>query len=199
MSVKQRTLKETIRLTGIGLHTGEIVNLEICPAPDNHGYKFQRTDLEGEPIIKADCDLVTDTSRGTTLQVGDAKVSTVEHILAALVGMGVDNVLIELNLEDDFRFIQSSPEQKLNLELTRKYKINQVIGLIEDKVKIRKCGLGNQNVLIVENNETSIFIGKDGNIWSIHTGFNGPATGEAYTNFKNKIRYEIEIKLDLLK
>ena len=61
------------------------------------GIQFQRVDLPNQPIIKADCDLVTDTSRGTTLQVGDAKVSTVEHILAALVGMGVDNALIELN------------------------------------------------------------------------------------------------------
>jgi UDP-3-O-[3-hydroxymyristoyl] N-acetylglucosamine deacetylase/3-hydroxyacyl-[acyl-carrier-protein] dehydratase len=71
--------------------------MTLNPANPGYGIQFQRIDLPNKPIIKADCDLVTDTSRGTTLQVGDAKVSTVEHILAALVGLGVDNVLIELN------------------------------------------------------------------------------------------------------
>ena len=71
--------------------------MKLVPANPGFGIQFQRVDLPNNPIIKADCDLVTDTSRGTTLQVGDAKVSTVEHILAALVGSGVDNVLIEVN------------------------------------------------------------------------------------------------------
>ena len=71
--------------------------MTLKPANPGFGYQFQRTDLPGSPTIKADCDLVTDTSRGTTLVKGDCKVSTVEHILAALVGMGVDNCLIELN------------------------------------------------------------------------------------------------------
>ena len=71
--------------------------MTLLPANPGFGYQFQRTDLPNQPIIKADCDLVTDTSRGTTLQVGDAKVSTVEHILAALVGLGIDNVLIQVN------------------------------------------------------------------------------------------------------
>jgi len=79
------------------LHTGVLVDMKLNPANPGFGIQFQRVDLPNQPIIKADCDLVTDTSRGTTLQVGDAKVSTVEHILAAMVGMGVDNVLIELN------------------------------------------------------------------------------------------------------
>lgn len=71
--------------------------MTLKPAHPGFGIQFQRVDLPDQPIIKADCDLVTDTSRGTTLQVGDAKVSTVEHILASLVGMGIDNALIELN------------------------------------------------------------------------------------------------------
>jgi UDP-3-O-[3-hydroxymyristoyl] N-acetylglucosamine deacetylase/3-hydroxyacyl-[acyl-carrier-protein] dehydratase len=82
---------------GIGLHTGEKVNLEICPAPDNHGYKFQRVDLEGEPTIKADCDLVVATDRGTTLEYKGARVYTTEHILAALYGCQIDNALIKLD------------------------------------------------------------------------------------------------------
>ncbi len=94
---KQHTLKDSISISGTGLHTGVLVDMKLNPANPGFGIQFQRVDLPNQPIIKADCDLVTDTSRGTTLQVGDAKVSTVEHILAALVGMGVDNALIELN------------------------------------------------------------------------------------------------------
>ena len=94
---KQHTLSAPISISGTGLHTGVLVDMTLNPANPGFGIQFQRVDLPNKPIIKADCDLVTDTSRGTTLQVGDVKVSTVEHILAALVGMGVDNVLIEVN------------------------------------------------------------------------------------------------------
>lgn len=94
---KQHTLKAPVSISGTGLHTGILVDMTLTPAHPGFGIQFQRIDLPNQPIIKADCDLVTDTSRGTTLQVGDARVSTVEHILAALVGTGVDNVLIELN------------------------------------------------------------------------------------------------------
>lgn len=94
---KQHTINSSISISGTGLHTGVLVDMTLKPANPGFGIQFQRIDMPNQPIIKADCDLVTDTSRGTTLQVGDAKVSTVEHVLAALVGMGVDNVLIELN------------------------------------------------------------------------------------------------------
>ena len=97
MADKQRTLKSAVKLQGIGLHTGQLVNLEICPAPDNHGYKFQRVDLEGQPIIKADVDLVVATDRGTTLEQNGARVYTTEHILAALYGCEIDNALIKLD------------------------------------------------------------------------------------------------------
>ena len=94
---KQHTLSASVSISGTGLHTGVLVDMTLKPANPGYGIQFQRIDLPNKPVIKADCDLVTDTSRGTTLQVGDAKISTVEHILAALVGLGVDNVLIELN------------------------------------------------------------------------------------------------------
>lgn len=94
---KQHTLREAVSISGTGLHTGIHVEMTLKPANPGFGYQFQRTDLKGTPTIKADCELVTDTSRGTTLEQGEVKVSTVEHILAALVGMGVDNCLIELN------------------------------------------------------------------------------------------------------
>ena len=94
---KQHTLSAPVSISGTGLHTGILVDMKLLPANPGFGIQFKRVDLPNQPIIKADCDLVTDTSRGTTLQLGDAKVSTVEHILAALTGMGVDNVLIEIN------------------------------------------------------------------------------------------------------
>ncbi|MBS1580081.1 MAG: bifunctional UDP-3-O-[3-hydroxymyristoyl] N-acetylglucosamine deacetylase/3-hydroxyacyl-ACP dehydratase [Bacteroidetes bacterium] len=94
---KQHTISSVASISGTGLHTGVLVDMVLKPANPGFGIQFQRIDLPNKPIIKADCDLVTDTSRGTTLQVDDAKVSTVEHILAALVGMGIDNCLIELN------------------------------------------------------------------------------------------------------
>lgn len=94
---KQHTLAGSINISGTGLHTGVLVDMVLNPANPGFGLQFQRIDLPEKPIIKADCDLVTDTSRGTTLQLGDARVSTVEHVLAALVGMGVDNCLIEVN------------------------------------------------------------------------------------------------------
>lgn len=97
MISKQRTIAKSVSLKGIGLHTGEPVTVTINPAPDNHGYQFQRTDVEGQPIVKADPDNVVGTQRGTTLQKGDAVVHTTEHLLAALYGSKVDNALIQLD------------------------------------------------------------------------------------------------------
>ena len=97
MSEKQRTLKGIVKLSGIGLHTGVVANLEIHPAPANHGYKFQRIDLEGKPMIKADVERVVSTERGTTLEQNNAKVHTTEHVLAAIYGCQVDNALITVD------------------------------------------------------------------------------------------------------
>jgi UDP-3-O-[3-hydroxymyristoyl] N-acetylglucosamine deacetylase/3-hydroxyacyl-[acyl-carrier-protein] dehydratase len=96
MSSKQRTVKAPIVFHGVGLHTGEAVTLTISPAPENHGYKFQRVDLEGSPTIDADCDRVVGTQRGTTLEQNGARVYTTEHVLAALYGSRVDNALLQI-------------------------------------------------------------------------------------------------------
>jgi UDP-3-O-[3-hydroxymyristoyl] N-acetylglucosamine deacetylase / 3-hydroxyacyl-[acyl-carrier-protein] dehydratase len=96
MSNKQKTIKSSVTLTGVGLHTGKPVSLTLNPAPENHWFKFQRTDLEGHPIVEADADLVVDTSRGTTLEKNGVRVHTTEHVLAALVGMDIDNCLIQV-------------------------------------------------------------------------------------------------------
>lgn len=93
----QHTLNGQVTLNGVGLHTGAEVTMTIKAANPGHGIRFQRIDLPDKPLVKADVDYVVDTSRGTTLEHNGARVSTVEHTLAALVGLGVDNALIELN------------------------------------------------------------------------------------------------------
>ena len=97
MAEKQTTLKAPILLSGKGLHTGVEVNMTFKPAPDSHGYIFKRVDLPGQPIINALAENVVETSRGTVLEENGARVSTVEHVLAAFVGMKIDNVLIEVD------------------------------------------------------------------------------------------------------
>jgi len=94
---KQHTVASSVSISGTGLHTGIMADLVLNPAKPGYGFQFQRVDLPNKPIIRADCDLVTDTSRGTTLEYNGAKISTVEHVLAALVGMGIDNCNIEIN------------------------------------------------------------------------------------------------------
>ncbi len=97
MQQKQQTLKHSLTFTGRGLHTGLQVEMTIEPALVNHGVKFQRVDLAEQPIIEAIADNVTATSRGTTLEKNGIKISTIEHVLASLSGMGVDNALIKVN------------------------------------------------------------------------------------------------------
>jgi len=95
--MNQLTLKESFTLSGKGLHTGCQLTAEFCPAPDNHGYKIQRTDIEGAPVIECLADNVVATNRGTVLAKGDVQVSTVEHAMAALYASGIDNCLIKVN------------------------------------------------------------------------------------------------------
>lgn len=97
MSEKQKTLAGECRLSGVGLHTGLPVNMVLKPAPANTGFVFVRTDLEGTPRIEADANYVTSTARGTTIEKKGVKVHTTEHLLAALTGMDLDNVQIDLD------------------------------------------------------------------------------------------------------
>ncbi len=95
--MRQTTIQQPITIRGVGLHTGKSVTLTFKPAPPNHGYRFQRIDLPEQPIIPADVKMVVSTNRGTTLRHGDAQVATVEHVLSALVGLEIDNVLMEVD------------------------------------------------------------------------------------------------------
>ncbi|MEO8535119.1 MAG: bifunctional UDP-3-O-[3-hydroxymyristoyl] N-acetylglucosamine deacetylase/3-hydroxyacyl-ACP dehydratase [Flavobacterium sp.] len=98
--VKQKTIKNEISLTGVGLHTGKEVTMTFKPAPINNGFTFVRIDLQGQPVIEADANYVVNTQRGTNLEKLGVKIQTPEHVLAALVGCDLDNVVIELNASE---------------------------------------------------------------------------------------------------
>ena len=100
MSTKQTTIKKSISLQGVGIHTGNKVTLTFNPAVENTGYMFKRIDLPGQPEIEALSKYVIDTQRGTTLEKDGVKLKTVEHVLAALVGLEIDNVLIHIDSEE---------------------------------------------------------------------------------------------------
>ena len=98
--IKQKTIKKAVSLVGVGLHTGKNVTLTFKPALANTGLAFKRVDLEGMPVIEADASYVTNTQRGTCLEKNGVTIQTSEHVLAALVGMDVDNVILELNASE---------------------------------------------------------------------------------------------------
>ncbi|MBP1657438.1 MAG: lpxC, partial [Bacteroidetes bacterium] len=100
MLVQQRTIKQPISLSGVGLHTGSISTMTFRPAPENSGIRFRRIDMGGTPEIPANVDHVVDISRGTTIGIGEARVHTIEHVMAALVGLQVDNVLIDIDANE---------------------------------------------------------------------------------------------------
>ncbi|WP_018342870.1 bifunctional UDP-3-O-[3-hydroxymyristoyl] N-acetylglucosamine deacetylase/3-hydroxyacyl-ACP dehydratase [Cytophaga aurantiaca] len=97
MYTKQHTIKAPVKVSGVGLHTGAQVNLTFVPAPINHGILFKRVDLPDQPTVECDVDNVVDVSRGTSIEKNGARINTVEHALAALVGLQIDNILIELD------------------------------------------------------------------------------------------------------
>ena len=98
--VKQKTIKNEISLTGVGLHTGKEVTMTFKPAPVNNGFTFVRVDLQGQPVIEADANYVVNTQRGTNLEKLGVKIQTPEHVLAAVVGCDLDNIIIELNASE---------------------------------------------------------------------------------------------------
>ena len=100
MSNKQQTIKNEVSLSGVGLHTGNTVKMTFKPAPINHGYAFARIDLEGKPVIAANAEYVVNTQRGTNLEKNGVQIQTSEHVLAAAVGLGIDNLLIEIDASE---------------------------------------------------------------------------------------------------
>ncbi len=139
---KQKTINKEVSLTGVGLHTGKDVTLTFKPVKANSGLTFKRVDLEGQPIIEADANYVTNTQRGTCLEKNGVKIQTSEHVLAALVGLDIDNVIIELNaseppiMDGSSKFFVEALEQAGIVELDafrEEFVVTDVISYIDEK------------------------------------------------------------------
>ncbi len=140
--VKQKTIKTEISLTGVGLHTGKEVKITFKPAPINNGFTFVRVDLEGQPIIEADANYVVNTQRGTNLEKLGVKIQTPEHVLAALVGSDLDNIIIELDASElpimdgsSIHFVKAIEKAGIQeQEAKRKiYVVKEIISFIDEE------------------------------------------------------------------
>ena len=152
--LKQKTLKGSFSLNGKGLHTGVNLTVTFNPAPDNHGYKFQRIDLEGQPIIDAVAENVGDTTRGTVLMKNGIKVSTVEHALAALYAAGIDNCLIQVS-GPEFPILDGSAKayveniQRVGIEEQNAVKDYYII---KSKIEFRDEETGSSIIVLPDEN-----------------------------------------------
>ena len=172
MQTKQQTLAAPISFSGKGLHTGVTVNMTVNPAADNNGIVFRRIDLEGTPTVPALCEYVTDTSRGTTIEKGDAKVSTIEHIISALWTMGVDNAVIDID----------GPETPIMDGSAREYadKIQEV-GLVEQKAARKYYEVTEKQVYTIPDKGVAIIIYPDDEFTvSVHVDYNSKVVGNQY-------------------
>ena len=185
MQLKQQTLAGPISFSGKGLHTGVTVNMTVHPATDNHGIVFRRVDLEGTPTVPALCEYVTDTSRGTTIEKGEAKVSTIEHIISALWTMGVDNALIDID----------GPETPIMDGSAREYveKI-QLTGLVEQKSSRKYYEVTEKQVYTIPDKGVAIIIYPDDEFTvSVHIDFNSKVVGNQYATLDMYSKYTEDI------
>ena len=152
--IKQQTLKESFSLSGKGLHTGLDITVTFHPAPENHGYKFKRIDLEGEPVIEALAENVASTQRGTVLSKNGVKISTVEHALSALYAYQIDNCLIELNAPE-VPILNGSAEYYAN-EIERVGVVEQSAPrdyyIVKQKIEVKDEETGSSIVVLPDDN-----------------------------------------------
>jgi UDP-3-O-[3-hydroxymyristoyl] N-acetylglucosamine deacetylase/3-hydroxyacyl-[acyl-carrier-protein] dehydratase len=172
MQKKQQTLASAITFSGKGLHTGAIVTMTVNPAAENHGIVFRRTDIEGAPTVPALCEYVTDTSRGTTIEKGEAKVSTIEHIVSALWTMGVDNALIDITGPEPPIMDGSAREYAAAIEQT---------GLVEQAADRKYYEVTEKQVYTIPDKGVAIIIYPDDEFTvSVHIDFNSKVVGNQY-------------------
>ena len=172
MQNKQQTLGSSISFSGKGLHTGVVVNMTVNPAPENNGIVFRRVDIEGQPIVPALCEYVTDTSRGTTIECGEAKVSTIEHIVSALWSMGVDNAIIDID----------GPETPIMDGSAREYvqRIGEV-GIVEQQADRKYYEVTEKQVYTIPDKGVAIIIYPDDEFSvSVHVDYNSKVIGNQY-------------------
>ncbi|WP_106484758.1 bifunctional UDP-3-O-[3-hydroxymyristoyl] N-acetylglucosamine deacetylase/3-hydroxyacyl-ACP dehydratase [Bacteroides sp. Marseille-P3684] len=167
--LKQKTLKGSFSLCGKGLHTGLNLTVTFNPAPDNHGYKIQRIDVEGQPIIDAVAENVTETTRGTVLSKNGVKVSTVEHGLAALYAAGIDNCLIQVN-GPEFPILDGSAKTYVeNIERVGIEEQNAVKDyyIIKSKIEYKDETTGSSIIVLPDENfSVNVLISYDSQILS---------------------------------
>lgn len=185
MNNKQKTLNGSFSLFGKGLHTGLSLTVTFNPAPENYGYKIQRIDLPGEPIIDAVAENVTETTRGTVLSKGDAKVSTVEHALAALFASGIDNCLMQVN-GPEFPILDGSAIQYVhNIERIglKEQNAEKDVFIIKSKIEIKDENTGN-SIIILPDDKFSLNV-----LVHYNSGilYNQYATLEDMEDFKEEI------------
>ena len=172
MQNKQQTLGGSISFSGKGLHTGVVVNMTVNPAPENNGIVFRRVDIEGQPSVPALCEYVTDTSRGTTIESGEAKVSTIEHIVSALWSMGVDNAIIDID----------GPETPIMDGSAREYvqRIGEV-GIVEQQADRKYYEVTEKQVYTIPDKGVAIIIYPDDEFSvSVHVDYNSKVIGNQY-------------------
>ena len=183
--MKQRTIKQPVKVDGVGLHTGAYVHLTLLPAPADHGYKFQRLDLEGEPVLNADVNRVVSTDRSTTLKVGRASISTVEHVLSALAGMQVDNVLIQLD-GPEIRILDGSAApfvEALRAAGFEEQDAEREYFIVEQPISYRDEETGSELIALPH----------DGYEVMSMIDFNSPVLGQQYAYLRNLDDYATEI------
>ncbi|MBO7230196.1 MAG: bifunctional UDP-3-O-[3-hydroxymyristoyl] N-acetylglucosamine deacetylase/3-hydroxyacyl-ACP dehydratase [Bacteroidaceae bacterium] len=182
---KQKTLNGSFSLFGKGLHTGLSLTVTFNPAPENYGYKIQRIDLPGEPIIDAIAENVTETTRGTVLTKGEARVSTVEHALAALFALGIDNCLMQVN-GPEFPILDGSAILYVeNIERVgiKEQNAEKDVFVIKSKIEIKDENTGHSIIILPDEKfSLNVLIHYDSNIL-----FNQYATLEDMKDFKKDI------------
>lgn len=183
--MKQKSLKNSFSLSGKGLHTGLDITITFNPAPENTGYKIKRTDLEGQPVIDAFADQVSQTQRGTVVKSGEATVSTIEHAMAALYAYGINNCLIEVNapefpiLDGSSRFYAEGIE-KAGIE---EQDAEQDYFLIKDKIEITDKETGS-SILVLPDDHFSV---------NVLINFDSPVLNNQYANLDDMSLFKDEI------
>ncbi len=185
MATKQRTIAKEISLKGVGLHTGLSSVVTLCPAPANHGYKFQRVDLDNQPVINAIADNVIDTSRSTVLEQNGARIGTVEHVLSALYGMQIDNCLIKVD-NAEMPILDGSAKLYCNAI--------EEVGTVEQNAD-RDYFVITKNVhYIDEENHIELMTFPDDSLsLNVMIDYNSEILGNQYANLTNLTDYKTEI------
>lgn len=183
--MNQKTLNGEFMLTGKGLHTGLEITARFKPAPENHGYKFKRVDLEGEPVIDALAENVVDTNRGTVIAKGEARVSTIEHSMAALYAAGIDNVLIEVNAPE-MPILDGSARaycEAIESVGIREQNADKDFYIIKSKLEVRDDTSGS-SILVLPDDDFSVDVKID---------FHSPVLNNQFASLENLADFPSEI------